>query len=165
MDAEFIEHIEDHLTGNISREDLERRAKEHGVSNLDQEIEWYQDSITAIQAAGLRNQLQDVLPKPQKREAKIRRMGPRRWIMTIAASLLVLVVAYFGFFNNGGNDLYAQFEYVDPGLPVVMSQSDDYLFNDAMSYFGEGNYKVAEEKLQQIQNSGVSSDTLTYFLG
>ena len=165
MTAEFIEHIEDFLNGKLSRQELEQMAAEQGITNLDEEIQWLEDSILGIQAAGLREQLKEVLPKPQQKKGRIRSLKGRTWIMTIAASLLLIVVAYFGLLRGDNPGLYAQFEYVDPGLPVLMSQSEDHLLYDAMSYYGEGNYAVAEEKLLQIQEDYKGNDTILYYLG
>jgi hypothetical protein len=164
MTAEFIENIEDFLNGKMDREDLEKIAKEQGISNLDEEIEWFKDSLSAIRAAGLRDQLKEILPKPQK-EAKIRRLGRNRWIIGIAASVLLIVIAYFGFVDGNNSTLYAKYEFVDPGLPVLMSQSEDFSLYDAMSYYGEGNYTTAEEKLLQLEAASGANDTVSYYLG
>ena len=164
MTAEFIENIEDFLNGKMDREDLEKIAKEQGISNLDEEIEWFKDSLSAIRAAGLRDQLKEILPKPQK-EAKIRRLGRNRWIIGIAASVLLIVIAYFGFVDGNNSTLYAKYEFVDPGLPVLMSQSEDFSLYDAMSYYGEGNYATAEEKLLQLEAASGANDTVSYYLG
>ncbi|MEL7118302.1 MAG: hypothetical protein AAFO07_02645 [Bacteroidota bacterium] len=165
MTAEFIGHIEDYLNGKLSRTELEALAVEQGVENLDEEIEWMENSILSVQLAGLRNQLKEALPKPEQKSAKVRSLNSRRWAIGIAASVLLLVVSYFGFFQTNEAGLYAEFDYVDPGLPVLMSQSEDYLLYDAMSYFGEANYAVAEEKLLQIQDEYDGNDTLVYYLG
>lgn len=165
MSAEFIEQIEAYLKGNMSRETLENIAKDQGISNLDEEIEWYENSITAIQAVGLRNQLKEILPKAEKKEAQVRSLPNRRWLIGIAASFLLIVLAYFGFVKNNQHSLYAQYEFIDPGLPVLMSQSEDHQLYDAMSYYSEGNYSVAEEKLLQLQEDFGSNDTISYFLG
>jgi len=163
MSAEFIEKIEDYLDGKISREELQQLADAEGVENLEQEIQWLQDSQIAVEAAGLRDQLQAALPKSQA--PKVRRLKPVRTILAIAATLLLLVIAYFGFLRDDTPSLYAKYEYVDPGLPVLMSQSEDHLFYDAMTYYSEGNYAVTEEKLQQIRDQYAGSDTLLYYLG
>ena len=165
MSAEFIEKIEDYLEGKISREELQQLADAEGVEHLEQEIQWLQDSQIAVEAAGLRDQLQAALPKAEEQKPKVRRLKPIRTVLAIAATLLLLVIAYFGFLRNDTPTLYAKYEYVDPGLPVLMSQSEDHLFYDAMTYYSEGNYAVTEEKLQQIREQYTGSDTLLYYLG
>jgi hypothetical protein len=165
MKSEFIEHIEDYLEGTLSREELERQANELGVADLDQEIAWLRDSRIAIEAAGLRTQLKETLAQAQAPKTKIRRFFPSQLILTLAAGLALLLVVYLSFRNPAQPDLYAQYEYVDPGLPILMSQSEDYLLFDALTYFGEENYEVAAEKLQAIEDAYPQSDTLAYYLG
>ena len=164
MNATFIEQIEAYLEGAITKAELEAQAKAAGISNLDQEIQWFQDSQTAVEAAGLRDQLKEVLPQAPTQTAKVRQLRPMRTIMAIAASVLVLVVAYVAFFQTNDTDLYAQYEFVDPGLPVLMSQSDQYELYDALTYFGEADYQVAAEKLRGLQ-AQMDNDTLHYYLG
>ncbi len=165
MKEELMERIEAFLDGKISREELQRDADALGETDLQEKITWFTNTQTAIEAAGLRNQLQDILPKPQHKEAKVVRFTRNRWTWAIAASLLLLVVAYWGVNNFSNPGLYAEYEYVDPGLPVLMSQSDDYQLYDALTYYSEGNYAVAEEKLLQIEEQSPASDTLVYYLG
>ncbi len=165
MNAEFFEQIEAYLEGAISKETLRELAKAEGVKDLDEAIRWFEDSQTAIEAAGLRAQLQEALPKVAQKETQVRRLRPIRTILAAAASVLIIVVAYFGFVRDNEPGLYAKYEYVDPGLPVLMSQSKDHMLYDAMTYFGEGNYEVAAEKLIQIQDQYAGSDTLSYYLG
>jgi TolA-binding protein len=165
MNEILIEKIEDFLEGNLSREELQKMADSAGINNLEEEIQWFRDSQVAIEAVGLRNQLQDILPKSEKKEAKVIQFRSIRRILAVAASILVIAVAYWGLNQGGQSDLYASYEYVDPGLPVLMSQSKDHQLYDALTYYGEGNYSVAEEKLRQIQSDYPNSDTLTYYLG
>jgi TolA-binding protein len=165
MNELLIEKIEAFLEGEISREELQKMAEEAGIANLDEEIQWFQDSRVAIASAGLRRQLKEVLPQPAKKETRVVRLRSIRRVLAVAASVLVIVVAYWGLNRSGQSSLYADYEYVDPGLPVLMSQSKDHQLYDALSYYSEGNYSVAEEKLQQIQADYPNSDTLAYYLG
>lgn len=164
MTAELLEQIEAFLEGKITREELQKEADAEGVENLEMEIEWFRNSRTAVEAAGLRKQLDEILPQPLETTAKVRRLRPNRWILAAAASVLLVLAIYWGQ-RNSTPDLYAQYEYVDPGLPVLMSQSDDHLLYDALTYYGEENYPVAAEKLQSIREQYAESDTLNYYLG
>lgn len=166
MTTDLLEQIEAYIEGNISRAELEAAAAEVEGINLEEEIKWFKNSQLAVEAAGLRNQLTDILPRPEKKEAKIIGFRRRYQILAVAASVLLVVVAYFGFVrNNPGNDLYAQYEFVDPGLPVLMSQSDKYALYDAMTYYSEADYATAEEKLIALLNDQQSNDTILYYLG
>jgi hypothetical protein len=165
MTAEVLEKIEEFLAGRIDREELQAVADRHEVTDLDAEIAWLRDSQVAIEAAGLRDQLRETLPAAPR--ANVRRLRPRRLLLAIAASALVLVAAALWLWRDDrpGGGLYADYEFVDPGLPVLMSQSDQYALYDALTYYGEGNYPVAIEKLRALQAAGAGSDTLQYYLG
>lgn len=165
MNELLIEKIEAFLEGEISREELQKAADEAGVAKLEEEIQWFKDSQVAIESAGLRQQLKEILPKPEKKETKVVRLRSIRRVLAAAASVLVIVVAYWGLNRGGQSSLYAEYEYVDPGLPVLMSQSKDHQLYDALTYYSEGDYSVAEEKLRQIQSDYPNSDTLSYYLG
>lgn len=164
MSTELLEQIEAYLEGRISREELQRTADAEGVKDLEEELKWFENSRTAIEAAGLRNQLDELLPRPEETKAKVRRFRPNRWILAAAASVLLVLAIYWGQQSNRP-DLYSQYEYLDPGLPVLMSQSNDHLLYDALTYYGEENYSVAAEKLQNIREQYAESDTLNYYLG
>jgi hypothetical protein len=164
MNADLLERIEAYLDGRIDRETLEQSATAAGATDLDREIEWLRDSRTAIEAAGLREQLRHTLPATAA--PTVRRLRPSRTLLAIAASLLVLVVAALWWLNQPATPaLYAEYEYIDPGLPVLMSQSEDYELYDALTYYGEGNYAVAAEKLRGLTGSPADSDTLRFYLG
>jgi len=82
----------------------------------------------------------------------------------LAASLLLIVTAYFSLthHNPGSSHQYASYEYQDPGLPILMSQSSNYLLSDALTYFGEQDYETTITKLLQIEPP--VSDTVSYYL-
>lgn len=166
MKAEVMEQIEAFLAGRIDREQLEAQAREQEVTDLDAEIEWVREAQTAVEAAGLREQLQATLPRPAT--ARVRRLRPGRRLLAIAATVLILVAAGLWLILGNGPEserLYAEYEYVDPGLPVLMSQSDEYALYDALTFYSEGNYSVAIEKLRALPDTYAGNDTLNYYLG
>ncbi len=165
MSAALIAQIEAFLEGRLSKAALQKQAELEGVTNIDEEIQWFQDSQVAIEAAGLRDQLQEAFSEPVERKGILRQLGPLRTGFAIAASILLLIVVYWGMNSDSTTSLYATYEYVDPGLPVLMSQSDQHQLYDALSYYSEENYVVAAEKLAQLQDAGMKSDTIRYYLG
>ena len=165
MTAALIAKIEAFLEGRLSKAALQAQAEQEGVTNIDEEIKWFQDSQVAIEAAGLRDQLQEALNQPEEKKGIIRQLGPLRTGFAIAASILLLVVVYWGIQSDNTTSLYATYEYVDPGLPVLMSQSDQHQLYDALSYYSEENYTVAAEKLGLLLETGTKSDTISYYLG
>ncbi len=165
MSAALIAQIEAFLEGRLNKAALQKQAELEGVTNIDEEIQWFQDSQVAIEAAGLRDQLQEAFSEPVEKKGILRQLGPLRTGFAIAASILLLVVIYWGMSSDNATSLYATYEYVDPGLPVLMSQSDQYQLYDALSYYSEENYVVAAEKLALLQEAGIKSDTIGYYLG
>ncbi len=166
MTTELLEYIEEYLEGKISRTTLEQKAAEQEEDiDLDAEIEWLTNSQIAVEASGLREQIKEIFPKPQQQGARVINFRSRTGIIAVAASVLLLVVGYFGLFYNPEPSLYAQFEYVDPGIPVLMSQTDEYELYDAMSYYSEEDYATAEDKLRALTQTNTQNDTLFYYLG
>jgi hypothetical protein len=163
MNAEILEHIEDYLDKKIDRPTLESRAASLGVNNLEQEIEFVENTRLAVEAAGLRNQLDALIPNASQKQNIRNQKSPLRLIIGVAASALVIIAGYWAFFDS--NNLYKEYAYVDPGLPVTMGESENYALDDALTYFGEGNYKVTVEKLLAIAEKTGGSDTISYFLG
>lgn len=167
MDTSTLyEQIEEFLAGRIPRESLEQTARELGISDLDSEIQFVRDTQVAVEAQGLKEELQKILPAPARQSPRVVRLRVRTWPWAAAASVLLLVAAGIWLFQPGGaNDLYAQYEYRDPGLPVLMSQSDQFELYEALSYFGEEDYAESARRLSDLQASLTDNDTVNYFLG
>jgi len=164
MKQEHLEKIESYIQSKITLEELKIYANNEGIENLEENIEWIKNVTLAIEADELKKQLKQILPVVKKQEPKIRRLSSIKMITGIAASLAFFVLAYWGIQNNNNsNNLYAQYEYKDLGLPVTMSQSKNYKLYDALTYFGEENYTTCIEKLQSINKP--HSDTVSYYLG
>lgn len=166
MNSDQMEQLERFLDGEITRKELEESLADVSAEELAAEITSLQDMRTAIEAAGLRDQLTAVLPKVTRKPAKVRSMVSWRQGLAIAASVLVLIIAYVFWPNNGEEaGLYAQYEYIDPGVPVLMSQSDDHAMYDALTYYSEEDYATAISKLAALQGQGHNNDTIAYYLG
>lgn len=166
MTAEYFDQIEQFLNGELSKDDLQGLLPDIRPEQLDKDIELLRNMRTAVEAAGLRDQLQNTLSKAETPPAKVRRLSTWKRGLSIAASLLLLLSLYWFWPNStqeGG--LYAKYEYVDPGLPVLMSQSEDYKLYDALSYYGEEDYATAIQKLSALQAEGISNDTISFYLG
>jgi TolA-binding protein len=164
MKPELLEKIEAFLDGAITRSQLDEAAGDTKAEVLEEQIQWFRNARTAIEAVGLKEQLKEALPQVQQPEAKVRRLGTARWIMGIAASILVLVVAFWVFNQDSTPALYAEYEYIDPGLPVLMSQSEEHLLYDAFTYYGEGNYSASSEKFRLLLAEYNGSDTVSFYL-
>ena len=166
INSDQLEQIERFLDGEISKDTLAEALSDLSPEALETEIAAMRDMRTAVEAAGLRDQLTAVLPKVAPKPAKVRRLVSWRQGLAIAASVLVLIIAYVfwpGSSENGG--LYAQYEYIDPGLPVLMSQSEQHAMYDALTYYSEEDYATAISKLSALQTQGINNDTISYYLG
>jgi hypothetical protein len=169
MKTELIEKIEEYIQGHLSYAELSAFAAFENVDDLDEKIEWLKNIKTAVGVDGLRTQLQQLLSEDKKTERSKSRtiiMKPARWAIGIAASVLIVVVGYWSMMqHNGKNSDWKNFSFIDPGLPVTMSQTDNYALYDALTYYGEENYKTTIEKLEELQLLGITSDTISYYLG
>lgn len=166
MNQELLEKIEAYLEGQLTKADLASFAAEHEIENLDAEIEWVQNIQLATGVSGLRDQLDAILPNAEKSATEKSKVRPLRIILGVAASIAILVIGYLGLVRTGGtDDLYATYKFEEPGLPVVMGASERYQLDDALTYYGEGNYKEAIRRLEKIDTATIGSDTLQYFLG
>ena len=84
-------------------------------------------------------------------------------ILSMAASLVLLIGAAVYMFRSESQKKIAGYEEQEIGLPVVMGESDR-LFDNAMSYYKLSEYEKSLERLNQI-SSGKGPDTLNYFRG
>lgn len=162
-----MEHIESYLEGNINRTQLEELVAPEEKTTLDENIDWFKRSKLAIEAAGLQAQLKEIVSQEEEKKEETKVISIKKPYQTwywAAASVVIIVAAFIGIYNNQAN-LYDQHLYTDPGLPVLMSQSDQYQLYDAMSYYSEGNYEVAAQKLTELEKTSNASDTISYYLG
>lgn len=157
----WIEHIESYLEGRLTFEQLEQKAQALEVLSIQEDIDFVENSRIAIEAVGVRKQLAQLYDEepPTSGESKF----PKLYLILLA----LLVASILGYFLFGQTKpakkpIYA---FVDPGLPVVMGESDQYDLDDAMTYYKEGNYKVALEKFEQLASLEPQNDTLNYFIG
>ncbi|NRB50113.1 MAG: hypothetical protein HRU41_20720 [Saprospiraceae bacterium] len=165
MNSDQFELIERFLDGEISRKELAEQLSDVSPAALEEEIAMMKSMRIAVEAAGLRDQLTAALPKAAPKQAKVRSLRSWRQGLAIAASVLVLILAYVFWPKAETEGLYAQYEYIDPGVPVLMSQSDQHAMYDALTYYSEEDYATAISKLSDLQTQGINNDTITYYLG
>ena len=167
MEPELIEKIESYLDGEIDLLILESFASNYPIESLQSEIEWVQDMQIVIEAEGLENQLGQLinnnihqLPTPQTKRI------PLWTTLGIAASILLLVGFFFFLQPNKYEKLYSKYKYVDPGLPTLMSETEQYTLYDAMTFYSEENYLESLIRLESIDNEvKIANDTIQYYLG
>ena len=165
MDPDWIEHIEAYIEGNLTKPELQKYARQHHITTLEEDVQWVRDAHTAVALSGVREQLETIRPASPK-EATVRKMTPSSRIMAIAAGFLLLIFCYVVYtqMERSGSS-YEAFAYEDPGIPIQMSQSPNYRLFDALTYYSEGNYEETILLLQDLQTDLPENDTLQYFLG
>ena len=164
MNADFFEQMEAYLDGELSKAELEEAARAAGIDDLDAELSWLRQTRLAVEAEGLKQQLQQQFSASQKREARVRPLWPR-WAAAAAAILVLAIAGWWWFARSATPDLYAQYEFIDPGIPVLMSDTQNYQLQNALSYYSEEDYAGAITKLTALRSDLPANDTLTYYLG
>lgn len=85
----------------------------------------------------------------------------------IAASVIFLLgLSTFLLFNETKEEkLYAKYFKVDPGLPTLMGESDQYQFYNGMVSYKQGKFDEALTIWKTLDTKEISQDTLNYFKG
>jgi len=164
MNADFFAQMEAYLDGQLSRAELEAGARAAGINNVDAELAWLRQTRLAVEAEGLKQQLQQQFPSTGKREARVRSIWPR-WAAAAAAVLVLAVAGWWWAHRSSVPELYAEYEFVDPGIPVLMSDTQDYELQNALSFYSEERYDEAIIRLEALRSDTPGNDTLIYYLG
>ena len=162
-----FEKIEQYILGKMS--EVERRDFEalmESDESLKKEVEIYHSLISGIKVRGFKKKLEGyTIPDSEDgaiREQKI--FSIKR--LSIAASIVGLLVAGWFVFNKNSppsKDLMAEVFFKDAGLPTVMGESKQYTFYDAMVDYRYGKVEKAFSKWSQ-NTSDISKDTLNYYM-
>ena len=143
-----IEKIDAYLNGEMNPEEV--RAFEAEVERdaaLREAVELERTLMDGIFAANLRAELQDIAQEESSANSsgKVIRLGQWRQI-AVAASVLLLVGFFFWWNMQGGDQspAFANAYTADPGLPVVMGEADEAIFNEAMIAYKEGENQKAQ---------------------
>lgn len=134
---------------------------------LKKQFEEFKELFIAIEEEGLRNSMDTFHNNLEGESGTTPGTTHKfRWYR-IAASIAILLSVGLWFFNKQSpNDkLFKRYYSVDPGLPTVMGNNDNYAFYEAMVDYKQGNYDVAINKWEKLLLTNQDSDTLNYFLG
>lgn len=166
ISQEELEQIERFWHGQFVDSTEESRLKERYIADEAWRIKADEVRLMmlGIQESVLEDRLDDFhriidLPKTTGK------MPWRKWAM--AACTIGLLFACFLFFLSKSPEekVYAQFYKPDPGLPTLMSISDNYKFESAMVDYKMGNYKSAIDSWKALLQENQGNDTLNYFIG
>jgi tetratricopeptide (TPR) repeat protein len=158
--AQF-ERIEAYLQQNLTEEENLQFKKELASNEaLQKEVEIQRNLMLAVEAGALKSKM-DAIHRKLFRSRSI-----TVW-MAVAASIILLVAVGIWLINrpDPAERLYAESFTADPGLPVPMSATDDYLFYDAMVDYKSGKYSLAESKWSTLLIESPVNDTLLYYIG
>lgn len=169
ISPEFLETIERYYNGLMTKE--EKFAFEEALQQdamLKQEVEDIKTLLFSIEKQSLKEKINEFhadLPIQLETETSISKLRFLNF-RNIAAAVILFAVGSFWFFNASSNEkIYDSYFKPDPGLPTMMSTSDDYTFYDAMVNYKQGDYKTAISKWEKLEKLSPNNDTLIYFLG
>lgn len=164
MNDLHLERIDAYLKGNMSKE--AHKAFEEQMkadSELAQAVEWIRKQEDLIPLALMQQELDQIHDKITGKTQ------PKPWIWAVAASIVFIVgIALWWIMNSNSRmaqDLYAEFYRPDPGLPTLMGASEDQKLAEAMTYYREGNYEESSNRLKELTDQNIKSDTVLTYLG
>lgn len=159
---EILDRMDRYAAGDMStaeKELFETEIQSDPAFRL--EWEMYQQSVLAVRMNAFRNTLNNL-----HEETPVRSIRPRRWLY-VAAGVAVVIAStlYVILHQNGTEALFAQYVTTDPGLPVPMSATSNFLFYDAMVDYKNEQYEKAIQKWNGLLVDHPQNDTLIYYVG
>src|SRR5690606_8455444 len=163
ISPEDFGRIENYLQGKMTA--LEKKEFETELESdqeLKQEVAIQKELQLSIEDGGLKESLDDIhdAVMPELKSAR------NNWL-AIAAGFAILIAAGVWALNlqSPTDSLFAEYNTVDPSLPVPMSASADYIFHDAMVDYKAGKYEKSIEKWTALSAQNPENFTITYYLG
>lgn len=149
------------------RELIELKLKENSV--FKEKLQEVQYLITGIKEANLKPWLDTVHQSMHKEKGTKKPSGKitRMKIWWAAAAAIVLIASAIWVFQlnvSPEEKFYSNFYKPDPGLPTLMSVSDNYVFDMAMVNYKLGEYDKAIEEWSGLLEIEAGNDSLQYFL-
>jgi tetratricopeptide (TPR) repeat protein len=160
-----FDRVERFILGAMSAEEQQSFRKEMEADEELREIVLEQSNlIKSVEAEGLKVELESI--HSELYDSNQEKKNPFLFF-SIAASIAVLIGFSIWYFNleDSPSELYAQYSYTDPGLPVPMSATDSYDFYDAMVDYKTEDYQEAINKWTILLEAEPQNDTLNYYIG
>ncbi len=172
MSEATFSRVEAYLTGELSNVDRQQFELDMAADpSLQQEVEETRNALLAVERAAVADRIAQARRRSQIQRsggARIRRLSSKR-ILAIAASLTLLVAAGLWTFSEqrAGSPAGLSASYFEPalGLPTTLGLTDDQDFQEGMIDYKLGDYDAAIKQWSTLQQPGLASDTLSYFLG
>lgn len=171
LSQEEQELFEQFLLGQMNAGEEEQfRMKLANDLKFSENFQQFKIMFRTVEEDGLRLMFNEIHTETEEVNHKIKLKRPfQRYQLFIAAAISLLIVIGGGYlFLNKGNSnaaLYKKYYSVDPGLPTVMGESNNYEFYVGMVDYKQGKYEVAIEKWNNLLKENRNNDTLNYFLG
>lgn len=173
ISPELFQEIEKYLAARMTP--VERANFEVSLRNnkeLKDEVEAQQEILLTLELGGFTESLR------KRHSPAIRKIepdhedidtgeGPRYWFAVAASILAFLALSIWILFQQPpiNEQLYSEYATEDPGLPVPMSTTKQYVFYDAMVDYKRQDYAKAIRKWTDLHEHAPQNDTLNYFLG
>jgi tetratricopeptide (TPR) repeat protein len=155
-----FERIEEYLLKKMPENERKEFEKEI-LSNaeLKKEVEIQREMMLAVEAGEMKNRLNSIHQKVTERKSIT------RWL-AVAASIVIFISVAYWLVNkpDKAERLFASNMTIDPGLPVPMSATNNYIFYDAMVDYKSGKFEEAISKWESLLVQNPENDTLNYFL-
>ncbi|WP_396636881.1 tol-pal system YbgF family protein [Maribacter sp. R77961] len=171
ISQDLLETIERYLKNSMELEELaafEKRMEED--EQLRQQVDDTRFIFSGIRRAVLKDKL-NVLHEDFDKGKQISSDDPKVFklnfkTLSIAASVLILFGGFWFFNQQPSNEkLFNQYFEPDRGLATVMSNTNNYDFDDAMVDYKNQKYNLAIQKWEALLKDKPKNDTLNYFLG
>lgn len=157
--------IDRYVNGEMTTSEVnvfEQRMRENGA--LAEEVLLHRDVLVGMnQYFNL-----DLKKKLQEEEARLKKkpVNVFKWV-GIAASIVLIIAAYFVFFTGQTDpqQLYAQYYQPYPNIVAPAQRSDDNTANQGLSLYEAGNYTEALKFFNQQISEGKDDAYLLFYAG
>lgn len=168
ISQEQQETFERFLMGDMNTREQERFKKELDANqDLKTQFEDFKDLFSVIEETALKDTLDEFHSTVSTSDRGHVKSQKSRFYLIAASVTIFLLLGSFWFFNRQtpGEKIYTKYYTPDPGLPTVMSDTEDYEFYEAMVDYKQENYNTAISKWEELLKTKPENDTLNYFLG
>lgn len=158
----FDQYLDDKLS-LLEKNNFELKLQQD--ESFRKEFELHKKAIKAIEFAAIKEKIHKI-----GREAQQTKTVSLRTVLTLAASITLLVGAYFFMMDNYStgtnyNDIYASIDFKDPGLPTLMGEAEvEHGMDDFMIAYKLNKYDEAWEIGQKMMEEKPGNDTIQFYL-
>ena len=158
----FDQYLNDKLS-QLEKNNFELKLQQDTAFRKDFEL--HKKAIKAIEFAAIKEKIHNI-----GRETQQSKTISLRTVLTLAASITLLVGAYFFMMDNytsgtNYNDIYASIDFKDPGLPTLMGEAEvEHGLDDFMIAYKLNKYDEAREIGEKLLVEKPDNDTIQFYL-